>query len=56
METIKILSASITTSSNHAGVLILANLASANNGGDAYVKFNIVRDSSQVREGMCVSI
>jgi len=50
------LSASITTSSNHAGVLILANLAvgaTANNGGDAYVKFNIVRDSSQVREGMC---
>ena len=50
------LSASITTSSNHAGVFILANLAvgaTANNGGDAYVKFNIVRDSSQVREGMC---
>ena len=39
------LSASITTSSNHAGVLILANLAvgaTANNGGDAYVKFKIV--------------
>ena len=50
------LSASITTSSSHAGVLVIANLAvgaSANNGGDAYVKFNLVRGSTQVREGMC---
>tara|TARA_R100000781_G_scaffold35998_2_gene25610 strand:+ start:37 stop:642 length:606 start_codon:yes stop_codon:yes gene_type:complete len=50
------LTASITTSSSHAGVLVIANLAvaaTANNGGDAYVKFNLVRDSTQVREGMC---
>ena len=50
------LSASITTSSTHAGVLVIANLAvgaTANNGGDAYVKFNLVRGSTQIREGMC---
>ena len=50
------LTASITTSSSHAGVLVFANLAmgaTANNGGDAYAGFNLVRGSTQVREGMC---
>ena len=51
------LTANITTSaSNHGGILVITNLAmgaTANNGGDAYVKFNLVRGSTQVREGMC---
>ena len=50
------LTASITTSSSgHAGVFVIANLAmgaQAANGGDAYVIFNIVRDSTQVKQGM----
>jgi hypothetical protein len=49
------LTASITTSASHAGVLVITNLAlaaTANNGGDAYVGFNIVRGSTQLREGM----
>jgi hypothetical protein len=49
------LTANITTSANHGGVLVITNLAmgaTANNGGDAYVKFNIVRGSTQLREGM----
>ena len=50
------LTANITTSSSgHAGILVITNLAMgarANNGGDAYVKFNIVRGSTQLREGM----
>ena len=43
-----------TASSGHAGVLVIANpalLASANNGGDAYAKFNIMRDTTQKRQG-----
>jgi len=50
------LTANITTSANHGGVLVITNLAmgaTANNGGDAYLKFNIVRGSTQLREGMC---
>lgn len=49
------LTASITTSSSHAGVFVITNLAmgaSANNGGDAYVIFNLVRGSTQLRQGM----
>ena len=50
------LTASITTSSSgHAGVFVIANLAmgaQAANGGDAYVIFNIVRGSTQVKQGM----
>ena len=43
-----------TASSGHAGVLVILNpqlLASANNGGDAYAKFNIMRDTTQKRQG-----
>ena len=50
------LTASITTSASHAGVFVITNLAigaTANNGGDAYVGINIVRGSTQLREGMC---
>ena len=50
------LTANITTSSSgHAGVFVIANLAMGaqqNTGGDAYVIFNIVRDSTQVKQGM----
>lgn len=48
------LTANITTSSSHAGVFVITNLAigaQAANGGDAYAKFNIVRGSTQLRQG-----
>ena len=51
------LTCDITTSaSGHAGVFIIANLAvgaTANNGGDAYVGFNLLRATTSLRTGMC---
>ncbi len=47
------LTANITTSSSHAGVFVITNLAlgaEADNGQNSYGKFNLLRDSTQLRE------